>query len=569
MSTSWSFSRLLVYEQCPYRFKLQFMDRIPDLQPKTAADRGTQIHQEAEDYVLGKGDFTSNLRHFKADFLALKSHADQGRVTCEEEWAFDRDWAVSSWKSGWLRLKCDAVLHLNPKHVAVIDYKGLERTTLIPTPTGWTTMGEIQVGDELFAQDGSICKVIGKSQVKNLPCYEIKFDDNTTVRCDNEHLWALDDGRVVPVTQLKNNDYINVAKPLNLPEADLPIDPYVFGLWLADGKHTSGEISKPDEFIWEEIQRCGYELGVQQNTPCRCHTVKGIRGKLIELDVHDNKHIPQIYMRASIKQRLALLQGIMDGDGSVNKIRKQVVLNTTDPDLAKQYHELALSLGQRANLCSTLGKGFGKYCVVYWINFRPNGINPFRMPRKAEACKDFGPGRSARRRVKSVTEIPSVETQCIAVDSADHTFLCTEKFLPTHNTGKRFGNEIKHARQLQLYSLSSLLRYPKVEQVTCELWYLDQNELASFTMHQNQLGKYLKVFDRDGKAVTDAKTYPPRPNIDSCKYCPYHPDRQGDCPHGVTQIAGKVFKVKQEPLKQKVLSENDKLRTASLLGRLG
>lgn len=259
MSTSWSFSRLLVYEQCPYRFKLQFMDRIPDLQPKTAADRGTQIHQEAEDYVLGKGDFTSNLRHFKADFLALKSHADQGRVTCEEEWAFDRNWAVSSWKSGWLRLKCDAVLHLNSKHVAVIDYK----------------------------------------------------------------------------------------------------------------------------------------------------------------------------------------------------------------------------------------------------------------------------------------------------------------------TGKRFGNEIKHARQLQLYSLCALIRYPEVERVTCELWYLDQNELSAFTMKRSQLEKYLKVFDRDGRAVTDAKSYPPRPNIESCKYCPYHPDRQGDCTHGVTQIAGKVFKVKQEPLKQKVLSENDKQRTAALLGRLG
>jgi len=103
----------MVFEQCPYRYKLQHLDRIPDLQPKTAADRGTAIHQEAEDYVLSKGDFTTNLRHFKADLTALREHANKGRVTCEEEWGFDRDWKPTDWKRAWLRLKCDAVLHLD------------------------------------------------------------------------------------------------------------------------------------------------------------------------------------------------------------------------------------------------------------------------------------------------------------------------------------------------------------------------------------------------------------------------------------------------------------------------
>lgn len=575
---SWSISSIQVYDQCPYRAALRWRDKIPDNQPKTAADRGTQIHQEAEDYVTGKGDFTPALRHFKNDFVALKKHADEGRVVCEEEWGFDRNWRVSGWREAWLRLKCDAVCFLSPSHVVVVDYKGLERSTLIPTPTGWTTMGEIQVGDELFSQNGEICRVTGKSQIKNLPCYEITFDDKTTVRCDNEHLWALSDGRVIPVTELRKNDYINVAKPLQLPEADLPIDPYVFGLWLADGKHTSGEITKPDSFIWEEIQRLGYEIGHDyseraKDNKCRVHTVKGIRGKLVELGVFGNKHIPQIYLRASFEQRLALLQGIMDGDGSANHIRKQVVLNTTNPDLAKQYHELALSLGQLATLCDTLGKGFGKLCVVYWIAFRPNGIMPFRLPRKAEKCKDFGPGRSASRRVVSVTEIPSVETQCIAVDSSDHTFLCTEKFLPTHNTGKRFGNEVKHAVQLQLYALCALIRYPNAEQVTCELWYLDQNELASFVMHRKQMGKYLKLFDQKGRKFTEDTVFKPNPNVESCKYCPYHPSKQNNCEYGVivTQQGDIVRQIKpprpQAP--ERKLSVAEEQRKAALLARLG
>ena len=186
--TSWSFSALQVFESCKYHSKLARLDKIPDLQPKTAADRGTAIHQEAEDYVCGKAPFTNNLRFFKDDLTALAAHYAAGRVVCEQEWGFDTQWSSAEWRAAWLRLKCDAVCFLSEKHAVVVDYKGLERSTLIPTPTGWTTMGDIQVGDELFAQDGSICKVTGKSQIKNLPCYKITFDDTTTVVCDEEHL---------------------------------------------------------------------------------------------------------------------------------------------------------------------------------------------------------------------------------------------------------------------------------------------------------------------------------------------------------------------------------------------
>ena len=431
---NWSFSRLTVYESCAYRARLASIDKVPDLQPKTAADRGTAIHQEAEDYVTGKAPLTANLRHFNEDLSSLARHYAEGRVVCEEEWGFDNQWRVAPWKSAWLRLKCDAVCHLTKQHVAVIDYKGIERSTLIPTPTGWTTMGEIRVGEELFASDGSICK----SQVKRLPCYRVTFDDTTTVVCDEEHLWALDDGRVIPVTELTTYDRINVTKPLQLPEQELPIDPYVFGLWLAEGSKNRAELTNGDDFIWTEVSRLGYTLGVDQNRNnkrnCQTRTIKNIRQHLIDLDVFWNKHIPEIYMRSSFEQRLALLQGIMDGDGHANKTRKQVVLQSADNVLSKQYHELILSLGQRAirSECKTFCHNFiGK---AYPVSFRPNGIMPFRLPRKVEVAKDFGPGRSGFRRVTTVESIPTVETQCIAVDSEDHTFLCTERFLPTRQT---------------------------------------------------------------------------------------------------------------------------------------
>lgn len=221
--SSWSFSFLQVFESCAYRAKLARIDKIPDNQPKTAADRGTAIHLEAENYVIGKGDFTHNLRFFQDDLTALQRHYAAGRVICEEEWGYSRDWTVAGWKSAWLRLKLDALCMLTPQHAVAIDYK----------------------------------------------------------------------------------------------------------------------------------------------------------------------------------------------------------------------------------------------------------------------------------------------------------------------TGKRFGNEIKHAEQLQLYALCTLIRYPEVEKVTTELWYFDQNELASFEMKRSQIGKFLRIFDRRGRAVTEATDFKPNPNIHSCKYCPYHKDRQGDCKFGI------------------------------------
>ena len=162
-------------------------------------------------------------------------------------------------------MKGDAILFKGAHDAVVVDYKGLDVTTKLPTPSGWTTMGDVKVGDTLFSQNGKTCVVTGKSKVKHLPCYEITFDDTTKVICDEEHLWTLTDGAVIATPKLTNRSYISTCNAVELPEQTLPIDPYVLGFWIADGKHTSGEITKPDEFIWGEVKRLGYGLGIEQN----------------------------------------------------------------------------------------------------------------------------------------------------------------------------------------------------------------------------------------------------------------------------------------------------------------
>jgi CRISPR/Cas system-associated exonuclease Cas4 (RecB family) len=99
-----------------------------------------------------------------------------------------------------------------------------------------------------------------------------------------------------------------------------------------------------------------------------------------------------------------------------------------------------------------------------------------------------------------------------------------------YKSGKRFGNELKHAQQLQLYALCTLLRHSKIERTTNELWYLDKNELASFELHRSQLSRYLAIFDKRGRALTECEDFKPNPNVVTCKWCPY---KGAECQFGV------------------------------------
>ncbi len=120
---SWSFSRLQVFEQCKRRAKLQYVDRIPDPQPRTAADRGTAIHQTGEDYVRGLTPSTEGFKHFLTELKKLRDLFADESVSLEEEWGYDRDWIPMPYNEAWLRVKLDALVWLSPTEAVVIDYK--------------------------------------------------------------------------------------------------------------------------------------------------------------------------------------------------------------------------------------------------------------------------------------------------------------------------------------------------------------------------------------------------------------------------------------------------------------
>lgn len=100
-------------------------------------------------------------------------------------------------------------------------------------------------------------------------------------------------------------------------------------------------------------------------------------------------------------------------------------------------------------------------------------------------------------------------------------------------TGKKFGNEIKHGEQLQLYQLGTFMRYPKLQTVHAELWYLDQGEITSVKFTRSMGLRYREKFTKRGDALVSCTSFPPNPNKFTCRWCMYGPWGSGDCPVGV------------------------------------
>ncbi|GAA0810692.1 replicative DNA helicase [Spirilliplanes yamanashiensis] len=159
--------------------------------------------------------------------------------------------------------------------------KALALDTPLATPTGWTTMGEVAVGDRLMGADGRPTAVIATSEVMiDRPCFEVEFSDGSTIVADGSHLWATQDrkdrryGRPAQVrttaeiaatvrtdtADRRVNHSVRNALPLELPETSLPIGPYTLGAWLGDGHSAAARITSADPEVAWHIEADGYRV---------------------------------------------------------------------------------------------------------------------------------------------------------------------------------------------------------------------------------------------------------------------------------------------------------------------
>jgi len=321
--------------------------------------------------------------------------------------------------------------------------KALALDTPLATPTGWTTMGEVAVGDRLLGSDGRATAVTGATPVlTGRPCFQVTFCDGTVVVADAEHQWFTQtrsergsgrSGTVRTTAELAStvrcrnadaraNHSVTTAAALDLPPAELPLPPYALGVWLGDGhsagaRHTSAD---PEIAMYVEAEE----------------TVGGapVAALLRQLDLLDDKHIPARYLRASRDQRCALLAGLLDTDGTVTTTGN-VQLAVTSERLADDVHELVLSLGHRCTLTTEAVPGRRPDSSTRTLTFTTDEA-VFRLERKMPAHKQRSRRgtRTGLRWITKVTPVASVPVRCVEVDSADHLYLATRSMIPTHNS---------------------------------------------------------------------------------------------------------------------------------------
>ena len=266
-------SMLGTFQMCEMKGYLSYVLSFPDKQNKKAT-LGTVVHKVLEllgrnkisddnrktfdDDEVGRISKSATIEDLVQKALAHYENKTGGLVTLDDfdiccEWVntaitkyngdmdprnqniknveefFDieipHEWAKYSYEvngdkiEGRLRIRgtVDVIIHEDGSLFRILDYKGLPIETPIPTSCGWSTMGDLKVGDIVFDRFGEQTKVVAKSTQKMKPCYKITFDGTIGVECDDEHYWKLYDNSVVQIKDLKIGDKIDIPKSVDGP----------------------------------------------------------------------------------------------------------------------------------------------------------------------------------------------------------------------------------------------------------------------------------------------------------------------------------------------------------------
>ena len=338
--------------------------------------------------------------------------------------------------------------------------KALALDPPLPTPTGWTTMGELSVGDYLIGADGLPTRVVAATDVMfDRPCYAVEFSDGTVLIADAEHQWLTDtrasrrsaqadaagynrsrsqrtfaavrttrqiaETLRCPTKDHRLNHSVTNAQPLQAMEKDLLVPPYTLGAWLGDGTSAAAQITVADPEIVMHIEAEGIEA------------VGTFQARLRTVGVLTNKHIPMDYLRSSEAQRRDLLAGLLDTDGTVTN-GGTIQFSVTNERLADDVFELVVSLGYRCQRTSKRVRGGSEAgSTAHILNFSTDDA-VFYLPRKAlmhkERRANVGTARCGSRFITSVRRIESVPVRCVEVDNGDHMYLAGRSMVPTHNS---------------------------------------------------------------------------------------------------------------------------------------
>lgn len=514
-----SFSELVTWMECGMRHKLKYVDNIRLDEPTEHTEFGKIIHDALQVYLSTKKmpdpktvieevkrrfDLLGNRKELKQkdwedqvepilnavpEFMDL-TFPDWEYVGAEVELMEDIEGNNNRKFHGFIDgvIKTPKKARKNSKKTPVghdfhiIDWKGQRLTSQILTPTGWTTMGSLKVGDKITASNGKTCKVGGIFPLGTKDVYRVSLRDGTFVDCTEDHLWKVSNSnnttKILTTKELmKKPDYKFLpvlSGPVEFERGnELPIDPYLLGILLGDGcLKTNVRFSTADTEILENIAAViPSSIEIKKIGKSKYDYDLTVDGKDIDPRVHRNpilnelrklglmgkssyeKFIPTEYLYSSPKERLALLQGLLDTDGWVQKGYPKY--STTSMDLAEGVKHLVGSLGGVTFHSSREKKRNKTEKEEQILTVRlPKGMKPFKLKRKLEKWNP-NPKNTLKKTITKIEFVGQDEMQCIGVNSPDHLYV-TNDFILTHNTtswgwGTDKKTDIKKTYQLVLY----------------------------------------------------------------------------------------------------------------------
>jgi RecA/RadA recombinase len=343
--------------------------------------------------------------------------------------------------------------------------KEMPLTSLIYTPDGPTTMGEMKTGMLVSTPDGGTAKVIGVYPQGKKNIYKVTFNDGSSAECGIEHNWTVAKNNrknnYITMTLekiinegLRYNDRwkwkIPLAKPVYFKQKKkLIIDPYILGCLIGDGGLTqkTPRFTTSDSFIANKFKAFCQKRGLSfkyinnydysisgraetnvliKNTLTRDLKKLGLMGR----NSH-TKFIPISYKYSSLNNRLSLIRGLMDTDGHNNK-GKRAEYSTVSIKLACDVRELLEGLGYSVILTQRTTQCNNKSFLSYRLSIHGNNINQlFNLPRKKTEHKRTKP--DLHRTIVDIQKVSHEEAQCIEIDHKDGLYL-TNHFIVTHNT---------------------------------------------------------------------------------------------------------------------------------------
>ena len=315
----------------------------------------------------------------------------------------------------------------------------------ILTFRGWREIGHLRVGDLVIGRDGQSVPVTHLHPIDEMDLYRVSTADGKSTLCNLDHLWEVEipsNQKGLQVKPLRDilenwkhprldkrsgrefNEYryrIRAIDPPEFEESELEVDPYTLGIWLGDGHSASGRITTADPYIAKR-------LGAQKQSGEYLYVVPKLFAKLKSLDLINDKHLPEEYLFSSKGQRLEVLRGLMDSDGTCNKKHGQASFSNTNKGLIDGIVALVRSLGGIATVSEAEAKLYGKSCGPYWRVTVKMSVCPFALDRKK---RYWTPHKRIYSYITGIEYEKRDLGRCITVEGGLYV---TDDYLLTHNS---------------------------------------------------------------------------------------------------------------------------------------